>query len=257
MDYHDFILLFISGMIGGGLNATVGGGWFIVFPSLINQGRQPVSANAMTTATLWSGHITSMKSEGNTRVITKQNKIFLWIISLTGGISGAFLLVIFSHKTFEHIGPYLLLCSWLMFTFNGNILSYFDRKEKKAFEYSPAKLIPFFLLNIYGSYFGAGVGMMFIALLRYYGLKDDKQAGALKDLMVVVNNAIALLIYICCGLVHWPFAIALISGSTIGGYYGVGVSRKINMIVVKRIMIVVGALVTLYFLEILDLDAII
>lgn len=257
MDYPDYILLFISGMVGGALNATVGGGWFIVFPSVINQGRQPVSANAMTTATLWSGHITSMKSEGNATIITKQNKKFLWLISLSGGISGAFLLVIFSHQTFEHIGPYLLLCSWLMFTFNMPILSYLERKEKKTFQYSHGKLIPLFLLNIYGSYFGAGVGMMFIALLRYYGLKDDKQVSALKDLMVVVNNGIALFIYIGCGLVYWPFALALISGSAIGGYFGVAVSQSVNMILVKRVMIFVGALVTLYFLEILDLDALI
>ncbi|MHC0443437.1 sulfite exporter TauE/SafE family protein [Flavobacterium sp. 3-210] len=257
MDYADFILLFISGMAGGALNATVGGGWFIVFPSIISQGRQPVSANAMTTATLWSGHITSMKSEGNTSVITKQNKKFLWIISLTGGISGAFLLVIFSHQTFEDIGPYLLLCSWIMFTFNKPIVSYLESKEKRAFEYSRGKLIPLFLLQVYGSYFGAGVGMMFIALIRYYGLKHDKEVSALKDLMVLVNNGIALFIYMYCGLIHWPFAIALISGSTIGGYYGAALSQRVNMIVVKRVMIIVGALVTLHILGILDLDAII
>lgn len=254
MDCLDFVLLFISGMAGGALNATIGGGWFIVFPSLIYHGRQPVSGNAMTTTTLWSGHLSGMASEKNSVVISKKNKKFLCIISLAGGISGAVLLLVFSHQTFEHIGPYLLLCSWLMFTFNTTILSYFDSKRKKNFEYSHDKLIPFFLLNVYGSYFGAGVGMMFIALLRYYGLKNDNQLNALKDFMVAFNNGIAVLIFIYSGLIYWPFAVALIAGSVIGGYYGVKLSGRINMKALKRVMIVIGALVTLYFLNILKLD---
>lgn len=256
MYFYDFVLLFISGLAGGALNATVGGGWFIVFPNLIYYGRQPVSSNAITTTTLWSGHLASMKTEQVRIPVDKNIKRYFCIISLVGGTAGAFLLVIFSHQIFEFVGPYLLLCSWLMFTFNKTILSYFDSKEDKVFEYSHSKLISLFLLNVYGSYFGAGVGMMFIALLRYYGLKDDRQLNGLKDMMVAVNNGIAVLIFIYSGLIHWPFAIVLITGSVIGGYYGVKLSNKVNMKVIKRLMIVIGALITLYFLNVLPLDSI-
>lgn len=98
--------------------------------------------------------------------------------------------------------------------------------------------------------------MMFIALLRYYGLKDDRQLNGLKDLMVAGNNGIAVLIFIYSGLIHWSFAIVLITGSVIGGYYGVKLANKVNMQVIKRVMIVIGALITLYFLNVLDLDVI-
>lgn len=257
MNYLDFALLFISGMVGGVLNATVGGGWFIVFPSLICSGRQPVSGDAMTIATLWSGHLASIRSDSNRIAISRKDKNSLCVISLMGGILGAFLLVIFSHQTFEFIGPYFLLFSWIMFTFDKNILSYFDSKEKKTFEYSHSKLVPLFLLNVYASYFGAGVGMMFTVLFGFYGFKEDKLINAIKDFMIAINNGIAVLIFIFSGLIHWPFAVALILGSAIGGYYGVKISSKINMIAVKRIMIIIGALVTLYFLNIIDLDSII
>ena len=257
MYYSDFILLFIAGLAGGALNATIGGGWFIVFPSLIYLGKQPVSSNATTTTTLWSGHLASMASEQNPVPLDKNIKRYFGIISLAGGAAGAFLLIIFSHQTFEFIGPYLLLCSWLMFTFNKTILSYFDSKKDKAFEYSHRKLISLFILNVYGSYFGAGVGMMFIALLRYYGMKNDRQLNGFKDLMVALNNGIAVLIFIYSGLIEWQFALVLIAGSLIGGYYGVKISHKINMKVVKGVMIVIGGIVTLYFLNILDLDLIV
>lgn len=256
MYYSDFILLFISGLAGGALNATIGGGWFIVFPSLIYYGRQPVSGNAITTATLWSGHLASMKIEQGRIPLDKNTPIYFCIISLVGGLAGACLLVIFSHQTFELIGPYLLLCSWLMFTFNNTIMSYFDSKEDKAFEYSHSKLISLFLLNVYGSYFGAGVGMMFTALLRYYGLNNDRQINGLKDMMVAVNNGIAVLIFICSGLIQWQFALVLITGSVIGGFCGAKISNNISMKVMKKVMIVTAALVTLYFLNIIDLDMI-
>lgn len=253
MDLFELTLLFISGMAGGALNVTVGGGWFIVFPSLTYFGRQPVSGNAMTTTTLWSAHISSIINKKSNLFTIKKYKIYAGVISSIGGLCGALLLVIFSHETFEIIGPYLLLFSWIMFTFNKNILSYFDSKEEKPFEFLGNRLISFFLVNVYGSYFGAGVGMMFVALLRFYGLKDEREINAIKDYMIAVNNGVAILVFVISGLIHWSFVVALVSGSVIGGYYGAKISKRIDVVIIKRVMVVIGALVTLYFLKIIQL----
>lgn len=253
MDYLQFFILFLAAFIGGGLNATIGGGWFIVFPCLIYEGLQPVSGNATTTTTLWSGHVASIYGEKKSLGIARKNLSYLWGISAVGGLTGAILLIVFSHETFEMIAPYLLLCSWLMFTFNEAILRYVESKIKagKPFEYSHKKLAPLFLLSVYGSYFGAGMGMMFIALFSYYGMTDTAAINQLKNRVISVNNGIAIVVFIWSGLLYWPFAIIMILGAIIGGYYGAAIGKKMNIVIIKKIVIVIGSVVTLYFLNLL------
>lgn len=237
-------------VLGGAVNVAIGGGWFIVFPSLIFRGIQPVTGTATTTIILWSGFLISSKPVKKTAEICQSHFNYMVAACTAGGVTGAVLLIAFSHKVFETIAPYLLLCSWILFTFYNRILTYFDSGAavRKEFNYSHIKLMPLFLLGIYGGYFGAGMGMIIFILYRFYGIKNNDTLERLALVLVGANNAIAILIFICSGLIFWPFALVMIAGSILGGYLGNGLKEKINIIAIKKNAVVIGATVTLYFL---------
>jgi uncharacterized membrane protein YfcA len=248
--YFELLFLFIMAVIGGAVNVTIGGGWFIIFPSLIFRGIQPVTGTATTTIILLSGFLASSKRVKNNNEISKDNFIFMLSACTLGGIVGAILLIAFSHKVFETIAPFLLLCSWFLFTFYNQIQNYFNRKfaAKKEFNYSHSKLIPLFILGVYGGYFGAGMGMIIFILYSFYGIKNNDTLERLALILVGVNHGIAILIFIFSGLIFWPFALVMIAGSILGGRLGVAFKEKMNIEMVKKNAIVLGATVTLYFL---------
>ncbi|QOG01090.1 sulfite exporter TauE/SafE family protein [Flavobacterium sp. MDT1-60] len=248
--YFELFFLFLMAIIGGAVNVTIGGGWFIIFPSLIFRGIQPVTGTATTTIILLSGFLVSSKANKKTREISKRHFSYMVLACAMGGVTGAFLLIAFSHKVFESIAPYLLLCSWILFTFYNRIQNYFNLEfaVRKEFKYSHTKLIPIFLLGIYGGYFGAGMGMIIFILYSFYGIKSNDTLERLALFLVGANNGIAILIFICSGLIFWPFALVMITGSVLGGHLGNACKEKINMARVKKNAIVIGATVTLYFL---------
>jgi uncharacterized protein len=252
----EFFFLFVVALSGGLLSTTVGGGWFIVFPGMIFRGIQPVISNATTMLVLWSGHVATsdpIKKIGNTSV--HNFKYMLWACTL-GGVFGAFLLVLFPHKIFESIGPFLLLCSFILFVGYNHIMRFISSKMtlKKEFKYSSIMLAILFILGIYGAYFGAGMGMIIFLLYRFYGINDDKTLEKLATVLVAANNGIALIIFICSGLIFWPFVLVMVIGSVSGAYCGILLMKKINTSIIKKIMIGIGAIVTLYFLNLVTFN---
>ncbi|MEN2398703.1 sulfite exporter TauE/SafE family protein [Flavobacterium sp. MC2016-06] len=248
--YFELFFLFLIALFGGAVNVTIGGGWFVIFPSLIFRGIQPVTGTATTTIILLSGFLASSKPISTTKEIPKRYFNYMVLACTIGGVTGAFLLIAFSHKVFESIAPYLLLLSWILFTFYNQIQNYFNSESapRKEFKYSHKKLIPIFLLGIYGGYFGAGMGMIIFLLYRFYGIKNNDTLERLTLILVGTNNGIAILIFICSGLIFWPFALVMMAGSVLGGYLGNACKEKINITRVKKNAIVIGATVTLYFL---------
>ncbi|MBF4519468.1 sulfite exporter TauE/SafE family protein [Flavobacterium sp. ANB] len=248
--YFELFFLFLMAFIGSAANVTIGGGWFIIFPSLIFRGIQPVTGTATTTIILLSGFLASSKPSKKTGEISKRHFNYMVLACTIGGVTGAFLLIAFSHKVFESIAPYLLLCSWILFSFYNQIQHYFNSEfaVRKEFKYSHEKLILIFLLGIYGGYFGAGMGMIVFILFSFYGIKNNDTLERLALFLVGANNGIAILIFTCSGLIFWPFAIVMMAGSILGGYLGNAFKEKINITMVKKNAIVIGATVTLYFL---------
>lgn len=248
-EYLEYSMLFLAGLVGGALNAIAGGGGFITFPSLIFAGANQVNASAISTVALWPGNMASAKAFQDDIKISKRSVIYLLVIAGLGGLVGAYLLVTVSPKTFEFLVPYFLLTSWLMFAFSGKILNFFRAhiNVQDSFEYSHRKAIPLFLLSIYGGYFGAGLGMMILTLFTLYGMNNLNEMNGLKVLMVSVNNGIAAIAFIISGIIVWNFAIVMFFGAIIGGYYGASLTRTIPQSLVKKVIIVIGGVITLYF----------
>jgi uncharacterized membrane protein YfcA len=247
--YLQYFLLFLSAVAGGALNAFAGGGGFIVFPSLVLNGVSCIKANAMTCVSLWPGNIVSAKAFHNDIQIGNKDLRYLLLISGFGGLCGAIMMIMTNPGVFKSLVPYFHLLSWGTFTFSKSIMKYFQRStgENQHFQYSPKKILPIFLLNLYGGYFNAGIGIMILTLFTLYGMKNLNEMNGLKVVMVSINNGIAAVCFIFSGLIDWPITFILVIGAIIGGYYGALSARKINQEIVRKGIIVVGALMAIYF----------
>ncbi len=74
--------------------------------------------------------------------------------------------------------------------------------------------------GFYCGYFGPGQGVMVIAVLARDARRKSADLNSAKNLIVGCTSTVSNIIYIFSGLVHWPFVIALLAGSTVGGTLG-------------------------------------
>lgn len=246
------VLLFLAAILGGTLNAVAGGGSFITFPSLIFGGVGAINANATSTVALWPGTLASLWAYR--KELATQQRGFLFVLSgtsLIGGILGALLLLNTPASTFVHLIPYLLLLATLLFAFSGQITKFLRVRNIEKTRISRRSLagISFMqlIIAIYGGYFGAGIGILMLATLALMGMDNIHEMNAVKTLLTMFINGVAVIIFIIAGIVAWTEAIVMLAGAIIGGYGAAYFARKIDQKYVRGFVIVVGLTLTIYF----------
>ena len=245
-------LLFIAAALASALNSVAVGGSFLTLPALLFAGVSPIVANATSTVVLWPGTLSSMLAYRRELAATPRKWLaLLSVASLVGGFVGAVLLVRTSDTSFMRLLPWLMLVAAVTFTFGGRLRRIVPTlPARPADPARPAALILLlalqFVLSIYGGYFGGGMGIMMLASFSLAGMVHIHQMNALKTLLGVANNGVALLTFIVTGSVEWRFA-WMIAGSILGGYVGAALARTIDPKWVRLLVIVIAWTITIYF----------
>ena len=99
----------------------------------------------------------------------------------------------------------------------------------------------------YGGYYGAGAGIMMLAVLAMQGMKDIHAMNALKTLLAASFNSAAVAYFAWRGVVHWPAAFCMMAGAIGGGYGGAWLARQLPPARVRQFVLIVGVLTTGYF----------
>jgi hypothetical protein len=250
MNLSQGVILFFAALAAGAINSVAGGGSFLSFPSLLLIGIPPVNANATSTVALWPGQPASVWAyRREMQHISKQALIPLTITGIIGGIAGAYVLLITPQTTFLHLVPWLLLAATLIFTLSGRIVEWLGRRESHphaAFTSFHGIALQL-LLAFYLGYFGAGAGILMLAMLALLGMDNIHAMNALKAWLTAVSNGVAMLLFIYHRAVYWPEAIVMVVGSVLGGYFGAYFAQKTKPSHVRLIVIVIGFGMTAYF----------
>lgn len=233
----------LGGFLGGAMIVTTGGGSFVTYPLLLALGQGTVAANATSTAGLWPAGGASFPGYGK-EIRTHKKYIYVFLIpAFIGGVLGSYLLSKTSDNTFGYVAPILI--------FTGSICLW---KKKKIVEWGEhikistetRRVGTVFLLTLmiasYSSFFGAGVGILMLAALSLLGVDHFVHNIAIKNVLVVVANGVALVYFIMAGLVNWQLALALSLGSIPGGYFGSKLIHKLPEILVLRFTVLFGVL---------------
>ena len=249
MTLETIVFLFAAGALGGALNSVAGGGSFIAFPALLFTGVPPIPANATNTIALWTGAAASGGAYRKRLDVPRRVLIPLLAASLTGGVTGALLLLKTPAPTFMRVLPWLTLSATLLFAFGRMIAG--GRKSVIEHQTTGAALgtatLFQFCVGIYGGYFGGGMGIVMLAMLAALGMTDIHAMNAFKSVMGSVINGVAVITFIVAGAVYWRHGIVMIVGAIAGGYMGAHYAMKLPQVWIRWFVVMVGTAMTVYF----------
>jgi len=208
----EFLLIAAVGLLVGVINGMAGGASVISFPVILATGLSPVSA-AMTNAIgiTPANFFALIAIRHRIKEIAREYAQLIWI-SIAASVVGAVALINVPVEVFEKIVPFLLLFATLslLIKVKPRVDPHFQVKENIGIAAS----------GFYCGYFGPGQGVMVIAVLARDARRRTSDLNQAKNLIVGCTSLVSNIIYIFSGLVHWPFVIALLIGSTVGGTLG-------------------------------------
>ncbi|MDB4876901.1 MAG: hypothetical protein JWM41_3347 [Gemmatimonadetes bacterium] len=245
-------------VVAGGMNAIAGGGTLLTFPALVGLGITPIVANATSTVALWPGAVSSMWGYRGELAGARKWAIGFALPSLTGGAVGAWLLLRTPPERFAELVPWLVLGATSLFMLQPVVMK--KVRERRAARLSPGAstaddasdaertrhfpkpsiLFVQFCLGIYGGYFGAGVGIMMLAILGFMGLTNIHRMNGLKNWGGLCMNFVAAAMFAFSSLVTWSVALSMAVGSIGGGYLGARAAQRVPQRYIRRAVIAIG-----------------
>jgi hypothetical protein len=227
---------------GAGLvNAFAGGGTLLSFPTLVALGVPPLVANVTNTVALCPGYLGASIAQRKALVDEGRGLGPLFLAAALGGLVGAGLLVLSTEALFRGLVPWLLLLA-------ATLLAAQDALRRRLVgEARPdgarvrvGLFLGVFLASIYGGYFGAGLGILVLAVLGLWLHAPLGRLNAVKQALSLVVNVLAALAFVVSGKVAWPYAAAMVAGSLVGGHVGGRLSGKVNPRLLRVAVIVVA-----------------
>lgn len=266
------VIIFSAAFAAGMMNSVAGGGTLLTFPALIWMGIDPKAANVTSTIALWPGSLGGMV--GYRRELRNSRRFMLWLApsSVAGGLVGALLLLKTPSSTFAAIVPFLILFATVLFAVSEPVMRWLRRNRRAVKQAADAgastnelnqspratdepgrawwvgAIILQFFSATYGGYFGAGNGIVMLAVLGLLGLTDIHQMNGLKNFFAVCINVIASFYFMLWGPVHWPAALVMTVGAIAGGYGGAGLARRMGRRFARGAVIFIGLAMTLSLL---------
>ncbi len=248
MTLLEIALLALAGFAGGIANAVAGGGTFFSFPLMVAFGMTTLEANATTAVGFVPGSLATAAAYWKDTRGRIREVIPFALIGIAGGVAGALLLIGIGDEGFRPLVPWLLASATLIFAFSGKIKTFTARFTHKGARH--ARAIAFALMGIaaiYGGFFGAGLGIMVLATLAVIEEGDFHRANATKNIVCMLSQATAVVLFVWSGLVHWPQALVTVAGAIFGGYFGIVVARKVPEFWVRIVVVLVGAGLSIVF----------
>jgi uncharacterized membrane protein YfcA len=244
MSVTDFLIILLAGMGAGTINAVVGSGSLITFPTLVALGYPPLLANVSNNIGLVPGGMSGV--HGYRRELVGQRTRLRRLVpaSILGGLTGATLLLVLPSSLFDKV-VIALICTALVLVVAQPALSrrLAARRAARPHSHHDATLgvqVMVALAGVYGGYFGAAQGIILISILGI--MIDDhlQRLNGCKNVLTGSVNAVAAIVFILVTDVDWKVVAAIAVGSTIGGQIGARYGRRLNPVALRAVIVVVG-----------------
>ncbi|MGZ8747098.1 MAG: sulfite exporter TauE/SafE family protein [Mycobacterium sp.] len=244
------ILIALAGVGAGAINAVVGSGTLITFPTLVALGYPPVTSTMSNAVGLVAGSASG--TWGYRRELRGQWNRLRWQLpaSFVGAGLGAWLLLHLPEKVFLQVVPVLLILALVLVVVGPRIQEWARRRSEAAGEsaehVSPRKMVMLvvatFAVGIYGGYFTAAQGIMLIAAMGALLPEDMQRMNAAKNLLSLVVNIVAAVAYtvVAFDRISWPAAGLIAVGSLIGGFLGAHYGRRLSPNALRAVIVAVG-----------------
>jgi uncharacterized membrane protein YfcA len=240
--------IFVAGTAAGTINAVVGSGSLITFPTLLAFGFAPIVANVSNNVGLVPGNASA--AWGYRRELAGQRGRLLWlgIFSALGSVAGAAALLALSPGAFKLIVPVLILLSCVLVLVQPKLSARIAARRERSDQGDrnarggPVLAGGIFGAAVYGGYFGAAQGVLVIGLLGTFLDESMQRINGAKNVLVGIVNGVAAVIYIAFAHVSWIVVLLIAVGSTIGGVLGARIGRRLPPIALRIFIVVIGVI---------------
>jgi uncharacterized membrane protein YfcA len=238
----DALIVVGVGFLAGVFNSVVGFGTSITFPALVLLGYPPLVANTSNKVGLLPGILSGIFGYRRELVGHRSYILVVIVVGIVGGLGGGLLLVGLPASTFAAVAPVIIIASTVLFIFQ----PYLSRRAKAArtagspptSRWKPRSVL--LIGALYGGYFGAGQGVIYIASLAMVVKSGLQHIIALKNVMGAVVTGTSSILFLAIAPVSFWVALYLAAGSIGGGYLGAVVGRKLPITVLRFVVIAVS-----------------
>jgi uncharacterized membrane protein YfcA len=250
VDFLTITFLIGTGVAAGVIASIVGGAAVVVYPALIAAGVTPQLAAVCNMTALMPA--TMLAALADRSQLPPFNRAFLSLIfaSIFGAALGASLLLLTPERVFSVLVPLLLGFATLLFAYSEHVSAWLraraaTRGHDIAFNVGSLKvLLP---VSFYGGYFGAGVGILILAVFSLATGGDYRSANVAKNFVSSLNGLAASMVFATQGVIPWPQTFALMIGTLVGGLAGSHLARTIPRNLVRVLIVGMGVVLTVVF----------
>ncbi len=232
-------LVILAGFGAGALNAVVGSGSLITFPTLVAVGLPPLTANVSNTVGLVPGSMASVYGYRRELAGLRPTLRHLLPATVLGALVGVVLLLTFPETVFEAVVPVLVGVAVLLVVVQPWV-------ARRTAAHAPrTRSAPWLwgavgLTGVYGAYFGAAQGVLLIGVLGLGTVLGLQQANAVKNVLAGTANLVAGLVFAVVAPVDWGAALLVALGSSAGGLLGARLARRLPVPVLRGVVVAVG-----------------
>ncbi len=235
------LLLFAAGGAGF-VNSIAGGGTMISYPVLLLVGHSPVVANITNSLASLPGYLSG--TFGYRRLLNEQRRDLRNVapFAILGAILGTIILLTTPSSIFKGIVPFLILMACLLLAYQSRLSSTLENLGfAKGGRSTLAILV--FVASIYGSYFGAGLGIILLSTLTIFHHSDIQRNNALKIAISSIIASTGDLIYLLVAHVAILDGLIMAVGFVVGGLMGAKAAMRIPADLLRRAIVTFGLVV--------------
>ncbi len=241
MSAWEIIAIAIAGVGAGMINTVVGSGTLITFPVLLAFGYAPVTANVSNTIGLVPGAVSGAIGYRRELAGQRERALRLGAMSVLGGVTGAVLLLVLPASAFKDVVPVFialaLVLTVLQPRLNKRLAGHVAARSRRAVVLTPLAV---YITGVYGGYFGAGQGILLLAIFGVMLPQSLHRSNALKNVLAGTVNGVAGIYFIAAAHVDWGPAALIAVTSVIGAQIGARYGRRLHPDVLRALIVVVG-----------------
>jgi uncharacterized membrane protein YfcA len=246
VDAAHYAFVALAAFAAGGINAIAGGGSLVTFPVLLASGFPAITASITNTVGMCPGYFGATLAQRRDLAGQGRRGLTLVPFAIAGSFAGAFILLQTTERSFNAIVPYLLLFAALLLALQGRLRKYIVARSGGGRSVALAT-IPIALAAVYGAYFGAGMGVMILALIAV--VVDDTllRANALKQALSFVINTCAAIVFVIARPIEWWAVLEIAIASLFGGLLGGKIATRVPEALLRWLAIAVAVTVAIVY----------
>jgi uncharacterized protein len=241
MDIGEIIAIALAGTAAGTINTVVGSGTLVTFPVLLAFGYAPVTANVSNTIGLVPGSVSG--SIGYRRELAGQGRtaVRLGLMSVLGGVTGAVLLLVLPASAFTDVVPVFIAVAVVLTVLqprlNRRLAGHVATRSRRVVALTPLAV---YITGVYGGYFGAGQGILLLAIFGVMLPQSLQRSNALKNVLAGTVNGVAGVCFVFAAHVEWAPAAIIAATSIVGAQIGARYGRRLHPNALRALIVVVG-----------------